>query len=114
MAERNEFLEKIIAATSIGDLVELDVPEWGAPIYFKKLNLQDRGLITKNATDNFDGAARTLVHAARDKDGNRLFSLADLKTIKLKLDAEVVLRVAGDIINHSLKKVEAISDDLGE
>jgi hypothetical protein len=111
MMKENKFLEEIIAQTSTDQLMELYVPEWDKVIFFKKLNLQERSLIGKQAKgDYFEIAARTLIFAARDEEGKKLFQVSDLKNIMLKLDADVVLEVGGQILQRGVGKAE----DLGE
>ena len=89
-----------------GDLMKINVPEWEMDIYFKKsYPFEDEAKIVDLQTQGrlVEALVMSLVVKARDKDGKRLFSDADMMVFMKEADTAVVTRVASEINNQIQK-----------
>ena len=85
---------------------EIVVPEWadddGNPFVFyaRPFTLQDQGKLQfaiKNSSEA-DALAEILVLKAMDEEGNKLFNVGDKQKLRTQVDAQVLARVANDIM----------------
>lgn len=80
------------------------MPEWGEEdtplvIYSKPLTLQETTKLYRMAKDDdMTMLAYVLIFKALDEDGNKLFSLEDKTTLLNKVDRNVLIRVANEIM----------------
>ena len=90
------------------------VPEWGDetgalqihvfPMTMAEVN-QMQKLASKKAS-NIEQAANVIIVKARDKDGNRLFTLNDRDALLQEVDYRIVSRIAEKIESHFFSDVE--------
>ena len=84
---------------------EIQVPEWGDEsgpyvFYVKPFTLQDQGKLQfaiKNSSEA-DALAEILILKAMDQEGNKLFNVGDKQKLRTQVDAQVLARVANDIM----------------
>ena len=86
------------------DIKKIDVPEWGEDgqsllIYSKPLTLQETSKLFRMAKDD-DMAmlAYVLIYKALDANGDKIFSLEDKNALLNKVDRNVLIRVANEIM----------------
>lgn len=85
----------------------MPVPEWtpeGAAepmrVYWQPLTLRERSTIYKHAkNDDMQALARAIIVAARDAQGDRLFTIEDLPVLMRQVDPAVVTRLASSILD---------------
>ncbi len=89
-------------------LREITVPEWNdLTFYVTPFTLQEQGKLQfeiKNGNEA-DALAAVVVMKAIDQEGNKLFDVADKQTLRTKVDATVLARVANDIIGEQSTEV---------
>ena len=81
---------------------EITVPEWDVSFYVTPVTVAERQRIYaggKGGDNDFEILVRILIEKARDKDGKRLFTLADKAALMQKADSAVLVRVAGEILS---------------
>jgi hypothetical protein len=87
-----------------GELKSIKVPEWDLEIFFKTANtLEEEGRMIKLAQDGktIEALVETLIVKARDKDGKKLFKMADRPTFMNEVDPQVLIRVVGDMNSYA-------------
>ncbi len=93
-----------------GELLSVEVPEWGDTIYYKAaingkkqgqiMSLYDKGKIV-------DSVCMSLIMRALDKDGNPIWRPAELQEMLREYDIEVVSRVVELIADNESTVDEA-------
>lgn len=95
----------------------IEVPEWGqgdepAHIYVRPETLEQRdsyySLIVENKLKGF---AMCIITRARNEAGKRMFSKASLQTMLTEFDPDVVIRVAGEILDRDAAQTDAEGAD---
>lgn len=97
------------------------VPEWGKDgqaleIHVFPMTLADVNSMQKIAgkkASNIEQAANIIVVKAKDKDGNRLFSMNDREKLLNQADWRVVSRIAEQIEEHFFGDVETTKGNSG-
>jgi len=95
-----------------GEMRSIKVPEWGdAEIFFKEANtLQEESRLLELAQKGktVEALVETLITKARNKDGSKMFKMADKVTFMNEVDPTVLIRVCGDMNanNDELEFVE--------
>lgn len=83
------------------DLEEIDIPEWGAKLYFyNSMNLQEKRDIFahfKGGSFDLEGLAMALIVRARNADGSKAFRKADRLRLMRDVDSTVLERVVNQI-----------------
>lgn len=92
----SDILQKMAAVHEGRSLHPVAVPEYGFTLYFTPLTVAERARVRKGvaADDDEELWVNTLIHKARDKDGNPVFS-DDGKTRKqlYQMDMQVLKRI---------------------
>lgn len=108
-------LDQAVAHFERQDIILTEVPEWetkeeGLPvIYSTPFTLSEQRRLQKLAkTDDVEFLVRVIILKAMDKDGNKLFDLADKTTLMNKVKPEVLIRLATE-----LGKSDSMEDQLG-
>lgn len=100
----------------------VSVPEWGdgeAPleIHFFPMSMEEAAMIQrvsgKKAT-SVENAVYSLIVKARDKDGNRIFSLNESEKMLKYGDVRVILRINDAVEKHFYQSIEEAKGNLGE
>jgi len=95
-----------------GEMKSITVPEWGdAEIFFKGANtLQEESRLLELAQKGktIEALVETLITKARNKDGSKMFKMADKITFMNEVDPSVLIRVTGEmnVDNDELEIVE--------
>ncbi len=82
----------------------IEIPEWGDDngpliIYAEPLTLQDKQRIYKKAKEGeLVSLAYVLIWFAKDKDGEKLFTIEDKRTLLKAVDPNVLARAANIIL----------------
>lgn len=103
--------EQIFKADDTGELVKVDVPEWGGSVYVGILSGTDRDRWELNAADSIDKKstanirALLCVYAIRDDKNKRIFT--DNQAAQLGQKSGIAL----DRVFAVAKRVNKISDD---
>jgi hypothetical protein len=92
----------------------IHVPEWGEdgnpleihvmPMTMAEVNMMQK--IASKKASNVEQAVNVIVVKAKDKDGNRIFSISDRDTLMQNADYAVVSRIAEKIESHFFGDVE--------
>lgn len=82
------------------------VPEWDDEgeefvVYATPLTLQERVRLNKHAANPIEMTAELLIFKAKDKDGKPLFGKEDKPDLMRAVDADVIARIAKQIIGAS-------------
>jgi hypothetical protein len=83
-----------------GDMKSIEVPEWGAKIWFKaSVNLREQGKLIELAQQGktVEALVETLIIKARNEDGSKMFTMADKMIFLNEVDPSVIIRVVGDM-----------------
>lgn len=86
------------------DIKKINVPEWGEDgqsllIYAKPLTLQETSKLFRMAKDDdIAMLAYVLIYKALDENGDKIFSLEDKNALLNKVDRNVLIRVANEIM----------------
>jgi hypothetical protein len=86
------------------DVKKISVPEWGEDgkpllIYSKPLTLQETSKLFRMAKeDDMAMLAFILIYKALDENGDKIFSLEDKNTLLNKVDRNILIRVANEIM----------------
>lgn len=76
----------------------IDVPEWGATIYYRTPNAQTLAICQRESNGNaHEFGARLVATCSMNEAGERLFNKLDYKDLMLRTDPGVLSRVAGAI-----------------
>jgi len=80
---------------------EINVPEWDTVIYAEPVTVAERQRIFAGSKgeNDYGVLVKILIEKARDKDGAKIFTLADKATLLQRADSSVVIRVAADIMS---------------
>ena len=85
----------------------IEVPEWGEgeddplKIYCKPITLQETSKFMKLAKDDdIQLLAYVLIYKALDEAGEKLFTIADKKTLLERVDRDVLIRVSSEMMNN--------------
>lgn len=77
----------------------LDIPQWGAKVYFKTPNLSTiKSVMADSKGDNIEAQARIVVACATDENGERIWSKAEYKDLMIEYDPAVVAMIAAAIM----------------
>ena len=72
----------------------LEIPEWGT-FYKQPMNMEQKGKLFKRMEeDSITGLAYVLIHLAKDKKGDNLFTLEDKQFLMKKVDPDLLSKVA--------------------
>lgn len=83
---------------------EIEVPEWaddeGNPtlIYHTPMTLHQRQYVDQQSKNNFERLVMVVITKSLDKDGKKLFSLADKHGLMRAADSDVVSNIATQIV----------------
>lgn len=107
-------LDRAVAHFDKQEIIEVEVPEWpdesGNPtvLYAKPMTLHDQKILSKFAKDSdLEFFVRTIIMKAMDRDGNKVFDIADKITLMNRVDPTVILRIAGQITTpKSIEELE--------
>lgn len=106
-----DILEKIKADYASKKMRKVEVPEWGATIYFNPLTLAERKQITAGHAKDDDGGMTVslLIKKALDKDGKPIFdgSAETRAALEGGTDAAVITRIVtqmGSVQTHEEAK----------
>ena len=97
------------------DVRVTQVPEWGQDdeplkIYSKPLTLSETSKLYKmSQEDDLTMMAYVLIYKALDSDGEKLFDIGDKNKLLNKVDREVLVRVAQEIMGQ--EPVEEVKKD---
>lgn len=85
---------------------QIRVPEWDDEgeeftVYCTPLTLQERVRLNKHGSSPIEMTAELLILKAKDKEGKALFSKEDKPDLMRSVDADVIARVAKQIIGSS-------------
>ncbi len=91
----------------------IEVPEWGDEkgpfvIYAKPFTLRDQGKLqaaTKNSNES-EMLAELLVMKALDEKGDSLFTIEDKVSLKTQVDANILARIAAQIMMVNPSELE--------
>lgn len=88
--------DQIVTAND-APLTPVEVPEWGATVYVKRLSYGDKVKLVDELTDTADVVGKRLyavavLHCVCDQDGTRVFTPDDYDLV-VSRDADAVLRV---------------------
>jgi hypothetical protein len=93
---------------------EIVVPEWADDegnsfvFYARPFTLQDQGKLqfaVKNQSEA-DALAEVLIMKAIDAEGNKVFTVADKATLRSSVDANVLARLANQIMGGNSEELE--------
>ncbi len=104
-------IDKATAHYANQDRLIITVPEWDTEIHFFPMTMAEinmMGRIASKKTSNIEQAANMIVTKAKDKDGNRLFTVKDRDRLMNEVDYRVVLRIAEKIDEHFFGDMEEI------
>lgn len=96
------FIDQIVIN---GDPLSIHVDEWDTDIYFRPFTLDDNDWIQKKANGQ-DGSfvAYFLIRKCLDKDGNKLFTVADKQALTKSCDSDLLTRIMlemrGEKVNY--------------
>jgi hypothetical protein len=95
-------------------LKQIEVPEWADDsekpliIYVEPFTLRDQGRLhqaTKSASES-EALAELLILKAMDANGEKMFTLEDKHALRTQVDANVVARIAAQIMMVDVEDVE--------
>ncbi|MDC3382356.1 hypothetical protein OAV94_01015 [Candidatus Pelagibacter sp.] len=85
----------------------IEVPEWGEDsdnpltIYCRPITLSETSKFMKMAQDDdVQLLAYVLIYKALDEAGEKLFTIADKKTLLESVDRDVLIRVSSEMMNN--------------
>lgn len=94
-----------------GEMHSVKVPEWGdAEIFYKEANtLQEEARLLTLAQQGktVEALVETLITKARNKDGSKMFKMADKVTFMNEVDPSVLIRVCGEM-NAGNENIEIV------
>jgi len=88
-----------------GGLLSIEVPEWGATIWFKPaftFAQQEKIIQLSNEGKMVEAMIETLIVRSLDKDGKRLFTHASKTRLMNEVDPNIIIRVVGEM-NQEIK-----------
>jgi hypothetical protein len=82
-----------------GEMLEIDVPEWGTKLYCKPMNGVQRDAIMKHVAKDeyFAAQVEALIQRACDAEGKRLFSSVNRLELMRQVDPRVIDRIASQM-----------------
>lgn len=83
-----------------GAMQVVDVPEWGAKVYYKSaVSLKDEGKILEltQSGKTVEALVESLIVRARNEDGTKMFTVADKAPLLNEVDPKVLIRIVGEI-----------------
>jgi hypothetical protein len=95
-----------------GDMKSITVPEWeDAEIFFKEANTlqeESRLLTLAQQGKTVEALVETLITKARNKDGTKMFKMADKPTFMNEVDPTVLIRVCSEMnsVDSNMEIVE--------
>ena len=96
----SDILEKAKEHFKAIDRKIIDVPEWNITVYSQPMTLADKRKLSRNASpDDPTLFANVLILKAEDKEGKKLYSLEDKHALLHEVDADIVGRVAQQILS---------------
>ena len=97
-------IDNVVAHFDAQEIKTLNVPEWGDDegplvIYTKPLTLQESKRLYKMANNSdLEVMVYAIITKALDKEGNKIFTVADKDALMNKADINVLAEVAGNIL----------------
>jgi len=82
------------------DMVEIDVPEWNDKIYYRKtFSFAEQGKVFELSNEGkmVEALVHTLIVRSLDKDGNKLFTVADKPRLMYEVDPSIIIRIVTEI-----------------
>ena len=81
------------------DLRSVEVPEWGATLYFPAAIslLRKSRIMEASANGGLEHMAQIIIECARDEQGKPIFTKAHKSHMMTKVDSNVLIRVAGEM-----------------
>ena len=98
----SDVLSRITAHFDSLGVREIHVPEWDVTFYVTPVTVAERQRIYgagKVGDNDFELLVRILIEKARDKDGKKVFTIADKPALLQRADSAVLVRVAGEILS---------------
>jgi len=83
-----------------GAMQMVDVPEWGAKVYYKAaVSLKDEGKILEltQSGKTVEALVESLIVRARNEDGTKMFNFADKAALLNEVDPRVLIRLVGEM-----------------
>jgi hypothetical protein len=83
-----------------GEMNKISVPEWDCDIYFKSVNtLKEESKLIELAQQGktVEALVESLITKSRNKDGSKMFNMADKATFMNEVDPQIVIRVVGEM-----------------
>lgn len=81
-----------------GEMDCIDVPEWGAKIYFKPMNLVEQNKIYKHIREgSLEALVETLIVRARNEDGSKMFKPMNRIELMKHVDPKVIERICNEM-----------------
>lgn len=94
-----------------GDLLQIEVPEWDAIIWFKPaftFAQQEKIITLSNDGKMVEALVETLIVRSLDKEGKRIFTHASKPRLMNEVDPNIIIRVVTEM-NQEIK-----DEDLGK
>lgn len=106
-------IERATAHFKSKSVKKIEVPEWGDEnepliIYIEPFTLKDQGRLqnaTKGSSES-EALAELLVLKCLDSEGNKMFTIEDKPALRSKVDANIIARVASQIMMVDMEQVE--------
>ena len=98
-----------------GAMSSIDVPEWDTTVYYKQIvNFSQQQRIIKLSQEGkvVEALVETLIVKALDKDGKRMFSVADRDVLMREVDPDVILRVCTAI--NKTQEDDSLDSEMGK
>jgi hypothetical protein len=92
-----------------GAMQVVDVPEWGAKVYYKSaVSLKDEGKILEltQSGKTVEALVESLIVRARNEDGTKMFNFADKAALLNEVDPRVLIRVVGEMNTVAQKDLD--------
>lgn len=83
-----------------GEMNKITVPEWDCDIYFKSVNtLKEESKLIELAQQGktVEALVESLITKSRNKDGTKMFGMADKVVFMNEVDPQIVIRVVGEM-----------------
>jgi len=106
-------IEKARAHYQSKPVRKIEVPEWGDAkgpliVYAHPFTLRDQGKLSQysTASNSSESLADLLIMKALDEKGEPLFTIEDKHLLRTQVDANVVARIASEIMRVDFEEVE--------
>ena len=110
----NPILQRAIDHFKAHELRIIEVPEWGdngAPltVYARPMNMMEKNVLARSSDGSDLGVfVDLIIMKAENADGEKLFTKADKPHFMRHVDADVISRVAGELL-----ETDTVDDRLG-